>query len=126
MSKRNVTLLIIVLVVILIGVFGFLYLNNPSSQPGSATTGTNFLSNLLSFGRNKAAQPTTTTPANVSGYVPGAAAEIPAEKLIKISSMPVAGFGVFMKQRFVTVPVVVPTNTTPPSLPLSGEESTSP
>ena len=127
MSKRNVTLLIIVLIIIIIGIFGFLYFSNTSSQPGSTATGTNFLSNLLSFGKNKNIQPTATGPANISGYVPNTTtAQIPAEKLTKISSMPIAGFGVFMKERFITVPVVTPTTTDTSTTAPTGESTTPP
>lgn len=120
MSKRNLILLIIILVVIVAIVFGFFYLYQPANQTGG-TTGTNFLANFLPFGKSKTTTPSnTTTPADVSGYVPPTetASEL---KLKKVSSFPIAGFGVFMKERFKDVAAVTPdpNATTPiPTIPV--------
>ena len=120
MSKRNLTLLIIGLVIIGIIAFVFFSSYNSSSQSGNTGTNTNFFSNLLSFGRKNTG--TDTSPANISGFTQNTNNENSTpQNLVKVSSMPVAGFGVFMKERFVNLPVVTPENTTSPNLPLSGE-----
>jgi hypothetical protein len=114
MSKRNFILLIIVLIILLIGVFGFLYFNQPKSgTTGSSTPGTNFFSQFgLGSGKTNT-PPVVTPPTNVSGYQPPA--PVVAPKLIKVSSMPIAGFTFFMKERLKAVPVVAATapSTTP-------------
>ena len=113
MSKRNLIILIIVIIVLIIGGFLIWSFVNQSNQNGGRVTGTNFLSSLLPFGKgNTNNQGATTTPANVSGFTPETNAEVAPEKLNKISSMPIAGFGVFMKERFVDVPPPPPVDTT--------------
>jgi len=115
MSKRNLTLLIIGLIAIVIIAFGFLYFYSPASKLGNGTTGTNFLSNLLPFGKSKTTTEAT-PPANVSGYVPETTTEAPlVVKLAKVSTMPVAGFGVFMKERFVEMATIIPQGITIPT-----------
>jgi hypothetical protein len=109
MSKRNLIIIIIAAVIIIIGYFAFSSFFGAPSQLGSVSTGTNFISNLLPFGKTKTVTPTPEAPANVSGYVPPTTTTTEAPKILnKVSSMPIAGYGVFMKERFVAVPVVVP------------------
>ncbi len=100
-------------------IFGFFYFYRPASQTTGTAQGTNFLANFLPFGTGKTTTPTsTTTPVNVSGYVPPVTTtEVANTSLKKVSSFPVAGFGVFMKERFKDV--ANPTLT----LPLSGDGS---
>jgi hypothetical protein len=123
MSKRNFILLIIVLIILLAGVFGFLYFNQPKSgTTGSSTPGTNFLSQF-GLGSGKQNTPVVTPPTNVSGYQPPA--PVAAPKLIKVSSMPIAGFTFFMKERLKAVPVVTTSVSDPTqTLPLAGESNT--
>ncbi|MFA5932105.1 MAG: hypothetical protein WC793_01880 [Candidatus Paceibacterota bacterium] len=122
MSKRNFILLIIILAIVVVGVFGFLYLQQPTGTLGVDTGGTNFGSQFNPFGNNnKPVTPAVTPPVDVSGYEPTPTNPDLLVKLRKISSMPIAGFTVFSKERLKDVPVVTPNNTTPPSLPLSGE-----
>ena len=111
MSKRNLILLTIILVAIVIITFGFFYFYQPISQTGDTTEGTNFFANFLPFGGSKNTTPTNTTPpVDVSGYEqPVTETEISNAILKKVSGFPVAGFGVFMKERFKDVPTVVPT-----------------
>ncbi|MFZ1020156.1 MAG: hypothetical protein WAN61_04210, partial [Minisyncoccia bacterium] len=107
MSKRNLNLLIIALVVIIIAVFGFLYFRSKTNIPGNTnSTGSNFLSQFNPFGNGKTTTPVITPPVNVSGYVPPATSV--TAKLIKISSMPIAGYTVFQQERLKNVPVPVP------------------
>jgi hypothetical protein len=110
MSKRNLILLIIILVVIVAIIFGFFYFYQPANQTGEDAEGTNFFANFLPFGGSKTVTPTdTTTPVDVSGYIPTSEEEARAIKLTKVSGFPIAGFGVFMKERFKDVPIVIPT-----------------
>ena len=107
MSKRNLNLLIIALVIIIIAVFGFLYFRSKTNIPGNTnSTGSNFLSQFNPFGNGKTTTPVVTPPVNVSGYVPPATSA--TAKLIKISSMPIAGYTVFQQERLKNVPVPVP------------------
>lgn len=100
MSKRNIILIIIILAVIFVAVFGFVYFSQPANQDGT-TEGINFLSNFLPFGKSKNVTPQNTSPTDVSGYIPTEDNSVALNtKFRKISSFPIAGFGVFMKERF--------------------------
>jgi len=77
---------------------GFLYFRQSTPTSEEDTGGTNFVSQFNPFGNNKPETPANTTPpVDVSGYQP------PIEgvnfKLKKISSMPIAGFAVYQKER---------------------------
>ncbi len=102
MSKRNFILLIIILVIVIIAVLGFLYLRKDTTTPTDPGIGTNFFSQFNPFG-TKPTPPVTKPPVDVSGYQPPTAPE--QTKLMKVSSMPVAGFTVFTKERLKDVPV---------------------
>lgn len=119
MSKRNFILLIIVLVIISILFFGFLYFQAKVNPEGGGE-GTNFISQFNPFGTGgrKNTGSSGTPPVDVSGY------EAPKEsdelELTRVSSMPVAGFGVFLKERLKEV-------TPTPTIPSGGEgENTNP
>lgn len=109
MSKRNFILLIIILVIAVISVFGFLYLQTPA--PGEDTGGINFGSIFNPFGSSSPATPgANTPPADVSGYQPEpTTTPEPTLKLKKVSSMPVAGFAAYSKERLIDV--LAPTET---------------
>jgi len=111
MSKRNLILLVIILIVIVAVIFGFFYFYQPTNQTGDTIEGTNFFANFLPFGGSKNTTPTNTTPpVDISGYEqPTTGAEISNAVLKKVSSFPIAGFGVFMKERFKDIPAVLPT-----------------
>lgn len=113
MSKRNFILLIIVLTIIIIAFFGYFYFykkNNPIPDNG----GTNFFFDFNPFNTNKNKTPTGTNPTDVSGYVPeGDNTQNQNAQLMKVSSMPVAGYGIFMKERFKEIPAIVSPTTTP-------------
>lgn len=117
MSKRNLVLLIIVLVAIGIVVFGFLY-SRPATTPGVDSEGTNFLSRFNPF-RKSGTVPSGNTPSgnDISEPVPDTTVGgIPAVKLKKVSGMPVAGFGLFAKERLKEIPIPT-TSETVPSIP---------
>ncbi len=87
--------------------FGFLFLRQGPVAPGEEGGGTNFLSQFNPFGRgDQKPGGTTPPPVDISGYEP------PPEQtglgLLKVSSMPIAGYTVFQKERFKEMPVVVP------------------
>ena len=126
MSKRNVILLIVILGVIIIGIFTVFALYQPTStNTGVVGDSINFVANFLPFGKNKTVAPTdTNTPTDVSGYIPPTESEVSVAKLKKVSSFPVAGFGIFMKERFKDVPVITP-NTTPVT-PTTTDATTTP
>ena len=107
MSKRNFILLIIVLLLVIIGVFGFLVMRPNPTTPGDNSTGTNFFTKFNPFGAKSPGGGTTTPPADVSGYVPPTTV---ATKLTKVSSMPIAGYAVFSKERLKDIPVVMLSN----------------
>jgi hypothetical protein len=122
MSKRNFILLIIVLIIIVLAIFGFLYWNKPATNNTTGNTpSTNFFSQFNPFASNKNTNPTP-TPEPTPTPNPNPTIEEINIKLKKVSSMPVAGFTVFSKERLVAVPVVEsnPTQT----FPLSGEGNT--
>ena len=84
MSKRNFILIVIILVAIVVVIFGFFYFYQPKNTTGGTTTGTNFFANFLPFGKSKTTTPTnTTTPTDVSGYVPTTEGETQNIKLKK-------------------------------------------
>lgn len=117
MAKRNFILLIIVLVIATIAVFGFLYFRQESTPPtGEEGGGSNFFFAQFNPFSSKPATPPgdTTTPVDVSGYVPSEP-ETPS-KLQKISTMPIAGFGLFNKERLKEIPIepATPATETPP------------
>jgi len=109
MSKRNLKLLIIILIIIVITIFGFLYFSNTSTtNPTGTTTGTNFFSQFFPSSKPVTQTPEVTPPANVSGFEQAPTVETPTVKLNRVSSIPIAGFGIFMKERFKEVPIVLP------------------
>ena len=110
MSKRNFILLIIIIVIAIIALFGYFYFNQGNNTPGEDNTGTNFISQFNPFSKNTTNPPTNTTPPiDISGNDELNPTSIDITvKLKKISSMPIAGFIVFSKERLKDVPVVVP------------------
>jgi len=108
MSKRNFILLIIIVVITIITLFGYFYFNQGNNTPGEDNSGTNFISQFNPFGKNTTKPPTDTTPPiDISGDQPNQTGTIEV-KLKKVSSMPIAGFTVFSKERLKDVPIVVP------------------
>lgn len=109
MSKRNLILLVIVLGILAIFAFIFFYLYQPKDKEGSSP-GINFFANFLPFGKNDDTPPAKVeNPVDISGYEIKPEIEKRRAKLIKVSSFPVAGFGVFMKERYKEVADPVPT-----------------
>ncbi|MBI3305561.1 hypothetical protein HYZ82_00290 [Candidatus Nomurabacteria bacterium] len=105
MLKRNFILLILVLSIALAVTLGFLYFREGKpTTPEDEGTGTNFFSQFNPFGGSGFTQPEPKPPTDVSGYIPSEDA-IPTGKLRKISSMPVAGYGIFIKERLKEIEI---------------------
>jgi len=109
MSKRNFILLIIILGIAVGTVYGILYLRR--GLTGKTTTigdSINFISQFSPFSNIKPTPEEEQTP--VDGEEPEQI--IPTEevetRLRKVSSMPVAGFAVFQKERLKEVPIIKP------------------
>lgn len=108
MSRRNFVLLILVLILIAGGALLYFYLHRNSPNNPTDNGGTNFFANFNPFGsKNNSDSSSEPPPADISGGEPAAGGETDV-KLRKVSSMPVAGFGIFSKERFKEVPDVVP------------------
>jgi peptidoglycan hydrolase-like protein with peptidoglycan-binding domain len=108
MSKRNFILLIIILTIALIVIFAFLFSGQNTATPGGDTGGTNFISQFNPFDTNPTKPPVVTPPVDISENPPVSTIPEIKPKLIKVSSMPVAGFAVYQKERLIEVPVVAP------------------
>ncbi len=98
--------------------FSYFFFDTPKEKNVGEDTGTNFIFDLLTFGNKKNTNNNAEkeTPADISGYVPPTQEELARIKLIKISSMPIAGYTIFNQERFVYVPEVVK------EVPEEGEE----
>ena len=127
MSKRNFKLLVIILGIVIISFFWFLYSRNTPTSPTGDNGGTNFLSRFNPFGTNTNVSPDDTqNPVDVGGETPtDTVSGLPPEKLQKISSVPVAGFHIFLKERLKEIPVV-PANTTTEPTPKKTTKPTPP
>ena len=102
MLKKGIILIIIILAVIFAVVLIFASVFKPTGQPETASTGTNFFSGLFPSGERKTDGQIQETPADISGYLPPSDnAKLGKERLSKVSSMPIAGYGIFMKERYM-------------------------
>ena len=101
MPTRNLILWIIAFIVITTGVFSFFYFRSPSSD-GGPTDSPNFIATSWPFrGDNQAQEtPTTSSPSDISGYEPPDETNISEAILVKVSQRPIAGYGVFQKERY--------------------------
>lgn len=114
MSKRNFILLIIILVITGIIGTGFLYFRETTpSILNDSNGGTNFISQFNPFGNTTKTSTDESSTTDIS-LPSGQDGEIDKIKLIKISSMPIAGYTAFTKERM--------TEANPsPALPLTGQ-----
>jgi hypothetical protein len=111
MSKRKLILIIsilIILAIIVFGVFNF-YKTTPTETVGEDTKGENFIADFLNFGKNnKTPSPQEENPEeNILEAENNSITEIEMQKmkLSRISSIPIAGFTLFMKERFTSIEV---------------------
>ena len=104
MSKRNTILFIIVLIILTTGVLWYFYFNKSTDtiNTNTKTEGENFVSNFFNFGKikTKEVEDDSTSVTDISEENEETTIDIQEGNLFKISSMPVAGFTVFMKERF--------------------------
>ncbi len=71
--------------------------------------GINFVSEFFPLGKSKTVTPTPVeNPVDISGYVPPITQETSINKIKKVSNLQIAGYGIFMKERFKDVPTVTP------------------
>jgi hypothetical protein len=97
MSRRNFILLLIILIIITISALLFLYFKQSTSPDGE--DGGGFFQNLNPFGGIKDVPPTTTPPVSTEDPDLIPSDNIPERVLSKVSTMPIAGFTVFQKEK---------------------------
>lgn len=113
MTKRNFILLIILITIILLVIaVSFLgndgkILNPETNEEISLTENDKpgFLANFLPFGKNKNNENNTQ---NTNEIIQEEFIDLDKVQLAKISSLPISGYGIFLKERFSFVPTVVP------------------
>ena len=95
------------MILVVIAIFGFLYFQKEPTKPGEEDEGTNFISQFNPFGRPAAeiALPTAVPSETVSTNDNVGTGTL---KLERVSSMPIAGFTLFNKERFKEVPISPP------------------
>jgi hypothetical protein len=113
MSKRNFILLVVGLLIIFSGILGYWYLA-AQKTPAIPEETPSFLSKFNPFKPNPLPSPSTpnTTLPDEGDTTQGSAS--PYTVLTKISSAPVAGYGIFNKERLITLDAL-PEATTPVS-----------
>src|SRR3989344_410629 len=116
MSRRNLILLIIVLIILSVAVIGYLYSRTPEPAAPGEDTGTNFFSRFNPFGKSGGNSAPTPTPDTPEPNIP-TPDEVAAVKLKKVSTLPIAGYIVFQKERLKEVPLVPAEEQTPPASP---------
>jgi hypothetical protein len=121
MSRRNFILLIIVLILIILGVFVYVFMQKTPPSPTEPGGGTNFISQFNPFGSGGKTPPKD-SPVNVSDGENEVEVEGEIPKLRKVSSMPIAGYTVYQKERLIEVPPPIlmdptptPSTSTPPN-----------
>lgn len=96
MSKRNFILFIIILLLVTTAVLGYFYLRTEKEDPLAPSSPSNFFANFNPFKRGTQTQ-TPSGEQNSETLIPSG--EATAIKLRRISSVPVAGFSIFQKER---------------------------
>lgn len=110
MKKRNFILIVILTVILVLLALVFFGAKKSPTDTNTGRVGVvNFLADLLPFGnKNNNQNNTGDQPVDISDYVDPSIKEVQTLALTKVSTMPVAGFGSFMKERFIEVPTVIP------------------
>ena len=112
MSKRNKTLFIILLIALAILAFFWLTREKPGSLAPGETPSTNFWSQFNPFNQTA---PSPQPPGELPPSGPPPPASQAELRLRKVSSMPVAGYVVFEKERYKEVPTIAPGTEPPPT-----------
>ncbi|PIR68359.1 hypothetical protein COU49_01425 [Candidatus Nomurabacteria bacterium CG10_big_fil_rev_8_21_14_0_10_35_16] len=98
MSRRNFILLLIILIIVTISALLFLYFKQPTSLDGE--DGGGFFQNLNPFSGVKDVPPNTTPSDNTPDTTDTTTPDNVQERiLMKVSTMPIAGFTVFQKEK---------------------------
>lgn len=110
MSKSKLIIItIIILIFALLGV-GYFYISrtNTNTEAEGTKTEENFLYNIFSFGnKTNIPNPINNLVNFITGNKDGEEGEVVVKnKLNKISSMPISGYGILEKERYVVVPDV--------------------
>lgn len=125
MSIRNFKLLIILITIILLVVMVSVISKKTPEGVEEANTekSINFFADFLPFGKKKTNnENVATAPSDISNN--GETDSLDKNLILtKVSSMPVSGFGVFQKERFIDIPVIVPA---PPSTDTVNTEPVNP
>ncbi|MCF7833795.1 MAG: hypothetical protein K9L98_00085 [Candidatus Pacebacteria bacterium] len=100
MQNRNIILFTIGLAILASIVLGYMYFSGSFKSPESTPTNNNFISNLWPFSKDSGSDGEGTNTTDISGYQPTPKTEDVKSKLTKISNMPIAGYGVFAKERY--------------------------
>ncbi len=99
----------ILIVIIALVAWVFSATRNMPGDTGGGGGGNNFLYDFLPFGKNnKDNNDNSEEPADISDYRDVSLKETESMVLTKVSTMPIAGYGVFTKERFIDVPTVIP------------------
>jgi len=108
MSRRNFILLIAILGIATIVVAIFLYIQKPATEQPASNEGTNFVSDFSPFGTRPTPSNTeSTNNSDNKGNLPATPSETPQLQLEKVSSMSIAGFTAFQKERLKDLPTPV-------------------
>ena len=115
MIRRNFILLIIIIIIALVGVSIYLFAPKGQNTPKEEGEIFNFISQFNPFGTETTTPPSKTPPADISGIEPE---EVPENnlELKKVSSMAIAGFGVFLKERLKDIPTATETAANNPAV----------
>jgi hypothetical protein len=108
MSKRNFILLIIILILAMITVLGYLYTQPKTIPTGNTSEDTNFISRFNPFRNDPPPPKDVETTTDSENNDENNTENVETPKLIKVSSIPVAGFTVFSKERLKEVLLPVP------------------
>ncbi|MEJ0001710.1 MAG: hypothetical protein WDN09_00770 [bacterium] len=121
MSKRNFKILIIVLLILaLIAFLYFYFYKKPAGPAGTGDDANSYSGFGNGGGKNNGSD--NNSPTDISG-TGGTGTNQPVPKLRKVSSMPVAGFGIFTKERFKEVPAAAPASDPAPAATTSPSAS---
>lgn len=119
MTKRNFILIVMILVLLTLGFFAYLSFQKPT-PPGTPDEGINFFDDFNPFGQspnNNNQNGEEEEPGDISGYVPPEGDTSAEFQLRKISSVPVGGYGLFLKERYKAVTPIDLDEATPPPNP---------
>jgi hypothetical protein len=109
MQRKKFTILIIVLVIITAVVFGYFY-SLKNKEKNSGTESSNFLTKFNPFKKNTEENNENINMVDLSGEILSELeeeAEDSDQELMAVSSFPIAGYGIFMKERFKEVPEII-------------------